>query len=165
MVKKRRKKGEERERLVIQAAVQAISDRGLANVRMSDIAELVGMSPGHITYYFESKSELLMQAIRWSEEWFQGQIAEEVEVGFLQMFGEALVLKGFFDLGLRQFDNGLVLLGHVGFEHLLNVDDDDQFGVVGQQLDLLGRGNARTHEQAQGGEPQTSSKLHNCVLL
>lgn len=78
MVKNRREKGQQREREVVQAAARAIADRGLGNVRMSDVADLVGMSPGHISYYFGSKSELLMEAIKWSEDLFQREVTEQV---------------------------------------------------------------------------------------
>jgi AcrR family transcriptional regulator len=64
----RRTKGKEREALVVEAAGQAIAERGLANVRMSDVAERAGMTVGHVSYYFPSKIELLMRAIRASED-------------------------------------------------------------------------------------------------
>ena len=75
----RRAKGKTREELVVGAAALAIAERGLANVRVSDIAKRAGMSPGHVTYYFPSKSELLMRAIRRSEESFAVQVAEEIK--------------------------------------------------------------------------------------
>ena len=50
------------------AAGQAIAERGLANVRMSDVAERAGMTVGHVSYYFPSKIELLMLAIRANED-------------------------------------------------------------------------------------------------
>ena len=64
----RRIKGKEREGLVVEAAAQAIADRGLANVRMSDVAERAGMTVGHVNYYFRSKIELLMRAIAANED-------------------------------------------------------------------------------------------------
>jgi len=64
----RRAKGREREALVVEAAAQAIAERGLANVRMSDVADIAGMSVGHVSYYFPSKIELLMRAITANEE-------------------------------------------------------------------------------------------------
>lgn len=64
----RRAKGKAREELVVEAAAKAIAELGLANVRVSDVAERAGMTPGHVTYYFPSKTELLMLAIRQSEE-------------------------------------------------------------------------------------------------
>lgn len=76
---KRRAKGIEREEAVLRAATQAIAELGLANVRVADIAQRAGMGPGHVTYYFPSKSELLMRAIRWSEEGLHAQIGRQVD--------------------------------------------------------------------------------------
>lgn len=75
----RRGKGKAREALVVGAAAQAIAERGFANVRVSDVAERAGMSPGHVTYYFPSKGDLLMRAIRQSEESLAGQVAEALK--------------------------------------------------------------------------------------
>ncbi len=76
---KRRAKGKAREDLVVGAASQAIAELGLANVRVSDVAERAGMSPGHVTYYFPSKTDLLMQAIRQSEGSLSELVAEEIQ--------------------------------------------------------------------------------------
>lgn len=67
-----------REELVVGAAAQAIAERGFANVRVSDVAERAGMSPGHVTYYFPAKADLLMRAIRQSEEALVAQVADEL---------------------------------------------------------------------------------------
>jgi AcrR family transcriptional regulator len=77
-VTKRRAKGQSREELVVGAAAQAITELGLSNVRLSDVAERAGMSPGHVTYYFPSKNDLLMRAIRLSEESLTAQVAQEI---------------------------------------------------------------------------------------
>lgn len=74
----RRAKGKAREELVVGAAAQVIAERGLANVRVSDVAERAGMSPGHVTYYFPSKTVLLMRAIRHSEESFSTFVDDEI---------------------------------------------------------------------------------------
>lgn len=73
----RRTKGMEREALVVRAAGQAIAERGLANVRMTDVAERAGMTVGHVSYYFPSKIELLMRAIRANEDehWTSVEVA------------------------------------------------------------------------------------------
>ena len=70
----RRTKGAERERAVVTAAADLISERGLSQLRMVDVADRAGMSVGHVTYYFPSKTELLIRAIRQSEEQFQLQV-------------------------------------------------------------------------------------------
>jgi AcrR family transcriptional regulator len=77
-VTERRAKGKAREDLVVGAASRAIAELGLANVRVADIAERAGMSPGHVTYYFPSKTDLLIRAIRRSEEALSTVVAEEV---------------------------------------------------------------------------------------
>jgi len=75
---RRRRKGRERERLVVDAAAAVIAERGLANVRVSDIAARAGMSAGHVTYYFPSKTALLVRAIQHSEKVLHEQVAAEV---------------------------------------------------------------------------------------
>jgi AcrR family transcriptional regulator len=57
----------DRRRRVMEAAKTAIAGHGLNGVRMAHIAELAGMSPGHILYYFHSKDELLVRTLLWNE--------------------------------------------------------------------------------------------------
>lgn len=75
----RRTKGVEREAVVIGAAADLIAERGLAQLRVSDIAERAGMSVGHVTYYFPSKSELLVRAIQQSEAAFHAEVREALD--------------------------------------------------------------------------------------
>ena len=64
----RRTKGKEREERIVAAAAEVIAERGLAYTRISDVADRAGITPGHVTYYFPSKNELLMRAIGANEE-------------------------------------------------------------------------------------------------
>jgi AcrR family transcriptional regulator len=75
----RRTKGRSREEQVLDAAVTAIAELGLAQVRMSDVAQRAGMTTGHVTYYFPSKNDLLMRAIRRSEAVLTEQAATELD--------------------------------------------------------------------------------------
>jgi AcrR family transcriptional regulator len=75
---RRRAKGAEREGAVVEAAAELIAEQGLANLRVADIADRAGMSVGHVTYYFPSKSELLMRAIRVSEDRFHAEVDERL---------------------------------------------------------------------------------------
>lgn len=75
----RRAKGEERERAVVTAAAELIAEHGLAELRMADVADRAGMSVGHVTYYFPTKSELLVRAITQSEEHFQGEVTAALD--------------------------------------------------------------------------------------
>lgn len=49
------------------AAVDAFAERGAQGVRLKDISDRVGMSPGHILYYFGRKDRVLLETLRWSE--------------------------------------------------------------------------------------------------
>ncbi|HUZ42076.1 MAG TPA: TetR/AcrR family transcriptional regulator [Acidimicrobiales bacterium] len=60
----------ERRPQVFQAALDVIADKGLEETRISDIAAAAGMSAGHIMYYFTSKSDMLMQTLKWSDDQF-----------------------------------------------------------------------------------------------
>ena len=57
----------DRRQQVLEAARAAIAEHGLSKVRMSHIAELSGMSAGHILYYFKTKDRILVETLRWSE--------------------------------------------------------------------------------------------------
>jgi AcrR family transcriptional regulator len=58
----------ERRARVLEAAAAALRERGFAETRVADIAERAGMSPGHVMYYFASKEDLLLEALRHTEE-------------------------------------------------------------------------------------------------
>ena len=76
---KRRTKGAERELSVVTAAAQLIAEQGLAQLRMADVADRAGMSVGHVTYYFPSKTGLLVRAIQQSESQFQTEVREALQ--------------------------------------------------------------------------------------
>ncbi|MFI5806749.1 TetR/AcrR family transcriptional regulator [Streptomyces sp. NPDC051561] len=52
---------------VLAAAMSTIAERGLAGLTMAGLGRTVGMSSGHLLYYFRSKDELLLQTLEWSE--------------------------------------------------------------------------------------------------
>jgi AcrR family transcriptional regulator len=53
---------------ILDAACTVLAEQGLAATRISDVAKRVGISPGHVLYYFESKSDLFMQSLRTVED-------------------------------------------------------------------------------------------------
>jgi AcrR family transcriptional regulator len=75
----RRSKGAERELSVVTAAAELIAEQGLSRLRMADVADRAGMSVGHVTYYFPSKTELLVRAIQQSESQFQAEVREALQ--------------------------------------------------------------------------------------
>jgi AcrR family transcriptional regulator len=69
----RAKKDERREALV-RAAIDVIAERGLSGTRVADIGSRAGISPGHVLYYFEGKSEIFMRALRRIEDDLRDEI-------------------------------------------------------------------------------------------
>jgi AcrR family transcriptional regulator len=55
---------------ILEAAAQLIAERGLANTRIADVADRVGISPPLVVYYFQTKEALLIAALRESESGF-----------------------------------------------------------------------------------------------
>ncbi|MFB8776173.1 TetR/AcrR family transcriptional regulator [Streptomyces broussonetiae] len=52
---------------VLAAAMAMIAERGLEKLTMAGLGREVGMSSGHLLYYFRSKDELLLRTLEWSE--------------------------------------------------------------------------------------------------
>ncbi|MBO8192536.1 TetR family transcriptional regulator [Streptomyces oryzae] len=48
--------------------MEMIAERGLDRLTMAALGREVGMSSGHLVYYFKTKDELLLQTLQWSEE-------------------------------------------------------------------------------------------------
>ncbi|MFB7453187.1 TetR/AcrR family transcriptional regulator [Streptomyces sp. NPDC056194] len=63
----RRRDGNVTQERMLEEAMAAIAEDGLASLTMSALAERLGTSGGHILYYFGSKDLLLLAALRWSE--------------------------------------------------------------------------------------------------
>ncbi|WP_412078439.1 TetR/AcrR family transcriptional regulator [Streptomyces xanthophaeus] len=63
----RRRDGQIAQERMLEEAMAAIAEDGLAALTMSALAERLGTSGGHILYYFGSKDRLLLEALRWSE--------------------------------------------------------------------------------------------------
>ncbi|MCY0939141.1 TetR/AcrR family transcriptional regulator [Streptomyces sp. H34-S4] len=61
---------------MLEEAMTAIAEDGLATLTMSALAERLGTSGGHILYYFGSKDRLLLAALRWSEQQLATERAE-----------------------------------------------------------------------------------------
>ena len=55
-----------------------ITDRGLSETRIQDIAEACGVSTGLILYYFESKDRLLVEALTYANDQFYLRLSREL---------------------------------------------------------------------------------------
>ncbi|MGW4204638.1 TetR/AcrR family transcriptional regulator [Streptomyces sp. NPDC004726] len=52
---------------VLAAAMATIAESGLDSLTMAGLGREVGMSSGHLLYYFRTKDELLLRTLEWSE--------------------------------------------------------------------------------------------------
>ncbi|MDQ0949444.1 AcrR family transcriptional regulator [Streptomyces phaeochromogenes] len=52
---------------VLAVAMDMIAESGLEKLTMAALGREVGMSSGHLLYYFHSKDELLLRTLEWSE--------------------------------------------------------------------------------------------------
>jgi AcrR family transcriptional regulator len=77
MVKARQKQRDRRQE-ILDAAAAVITERGLADTRIQDIAQRCGVSPGLILYYFESKDRLLVEALIHANDTFYLRVSREM---------------------------------------------------------------------------------------
>lgn len=63
---------------ILSAAMDAIVERGMIGLRVDDVGKRVGMSRGHVLYYFGSKQLLLIETLRWSEDRLAERRAREL---------------------------------------------------------------------------------------
>jgi AcrR family transcriptional regulator len=71
-------KAKDRHQEILDAAARVITERGLADTRISDIADQAGVSPGLILYYFESKDRLLSEALTFANDQFYLRLSREI---------------------------------------------------------------------------------------
>ena len=56
---------------MLRAALDVIAERGFADTRIADVAERAGTSPALVIYYFQTKDNLLTEAVRLAEDlWY-----------------------------------------------------------------------------------------------
>ncbi len=75
---KTRQRSKDRHQEILDAAARVITDRGLAETRISDIADRCGVSPGLILYYFGSKDRLLLEALTSANDQFYLRLSREM---------------------------------------------------------------------------------------
>lgn len=74
----RPKATKDRHQEILDAAARVITERGLADTRISDVAEAAGVSPGLILYYFDSKDRLLSEALTYANDQFFLRMSREI---------------------------------------------------------------------------------------
>lgn len=74
----RQKPNKDRHQEILDAAARVITERGLAETRISDIADRAGVSPGLILYYFDSKDRVLSEALTFANDRFYLRMSREI---------------------------------------------------------------------------------------
>jgi AcrR family transcriptional regulator len=64
---------------ILTAAAEVISERGVHNTRISDVAERAGTSAPGVLYWFPTKDELLVEALQFSDDRFYASLTEKLE--------------------------------------------------------------------------------------
>jgi AcrR family transcriptional regulator len=64
---------------MLSAAAEVIRERGLENVRVSDVAERAGTSAPGVLYYFTTKADLLKEALTSAEEAYYEELERELD--------------------------------------------------------------------------------------
>jgi AcrR family transcriptional regulator len=63
---------------ILTAAAEVISERGVQNTRISDVAERAGTSAPGVLYWFPTKDELLAEALQFSDDRFYAGLTDEL---------------------------------------------------------------------------------------
>jgi len=77
---------------ILDAACRAIVERGFAQTRVADVAEAAGTSTGTIHYYFDSREDVLVEALRWASERLFARLTAPAEASALARLGRLLEL-------------------------------------------------------------------------
>jgi AcrR family transcriptional regulator len=64
---------------ILGAAAEVIAERGVAATRIADVAERSGVSPPTVLYWFDSKEQLLAEALVADDDRFYEELAERLE--------------------------------------------------------------------------------------
>lgn len=63
---------------ILTAAAEVIAERGVQNTRISDVAERAGTSAPGVLYWFQTKDELLAEALTFSDDRFYDALTAEL---------------------------------------------------------------------------------------
>jgi AcrR family transcriptional regulator len=97
---------------ILDAAAAVITERGLSNTRIADVAERAGTSAPAVLYWFESREQLLTAALIADEEAFAEEIGEKLDVASsagekLRLLIEATVAEPRIDLWIELWARSL----------------------------------------------------------
>lgn len=79
VVPPRRRLDMERKPQILAAAVELLVEKGMASVRVADVAERAGISATSVIYYFGTKAELFEEAVAAADDAFYDALLADVE--------------------------------------------------------------------------------------
>ncbi|WP_019634426.1 TetR/AcrR family transcriptional regulator [Actinomadura atramentaria] len=91
---KRQPRGEARRQAILDAAIEALARKGQRGLRLTELAEGLGIKHSHLIYYFGSKARLLSEAVEERERrerWFYRIPDEMVSLG--ELYDAAKLIK------------------------------------------------------------------------
>lgn len=88
---------EVRRRMILQAAVPLVAERGASGVGLRDIARAAGISVGTVTYHFASVREILTEAIATEIEAYYGPLGERMLSAPTATEGMEVLVAGVFN--------------------------------------------------------------------
>jgi AcrR family transcriptional regulator len=65
---------------ILGAAAEVIAERGIAGTRIADVADRAGTSAAAVLYWFDSKDQLLLEAVNAAEDRFDAELAARLEL-------------------------------------------------------------------------------------
>jgi AcrR family transcriptional regulator len=72
---------EERRTEILEATIQVVIERGFGAIRVSDVADRLGISTGLVHYHFDSKDQLLAEALRYAADADLARLQAEIDKG------------------------------------------------------------------------------------
>ena len=64
---------------ILAAAAEVIAERGVAGTRIADVAERCGVSPPAVLYWFDSREQLLAEALTADDDRFYEELEERID--------------------------------------------------------------------------------------
>jgi AcrR family transcriptional regulator len=144
---------------ILTAAADVISERGVQNTRISDVAERAGTSAPGVLYWFASKDELLAEAMEFADDRFYEGLTAELE----ELDGAAARLERLIELWPSEGDRETVLWMELWVRSLR----DPQLATTRERLDRRWRETiaAIVREGQASGEFRAADADDVAVLL
>jgi len=83
----------ERREAILEGACRAILERGFPATRIADVAAAAGVSTGTVHYYFATKDDVLIAALKWASTRLLARVEEEADAHPTRRLAQLLALS------------------------------------------------------------------------